>query len=111
MLTTQAAQAIGLALHELGTNALKYGAWSVPEGSVELSWAWEPATHDAYSLQLTWVERGGPSVRAPASRGFGHVVTQTMVAQTTGGEVSTEFHQHGLTWTLSIPGQNFVLLP
>jgi PAS domain S-box-containing protein len=111
MLTTQAAQAIGLALHELGTNALKYGAWSVPDGSVGVSWAWEPATHDANRLQLTWVERGGPAVRPPGSRGFGRVVTEFMVAQTTGGEVSMEFRPAGLTWTLSIPGQNFALLP
>ena len=109
MLTAQAAQAIGLALHELGTNAIKHGAWSVSEGQVEFSWASDPSADDPDRMRLRWVERGGPPVIPPAAKGFGHVVIESMVAQTTGGEVSMEFDSLGLVWTLSISGQNLVL--
>lgn len=108
MLTAQAAQPIGLALHELGTNATKYGAWSVPEGRVDLTWTWNPAPDDAGTLRVTWRERGGPPVAEPAGKGFGHVVIENMVAQATGGKVSIDYDPLGLTWTLSIPSQNLV---
>ena len=108
MLTAQAAQAMGLALHELGTNAVKHGAWSVPQGKVEFSWALVPAQDDPNQLRLTWVERGGPQVGPPAVKGFGHVVVESMVAQATGGKVSMEFNPEGLIWTLSLPEQSLV---
>jgi two-component sensor histidine kinase len=109
MLTAQAAQAIGLALHELGTNATKHGAWSVPEGNVEIAWALGTAQDGEGRLTMKWVERGGPQVTAPSTKGFGHVVIESMVGQSTGGEVSMEFNPLGLTWMLSIPDQNLVL--
>jgi PAS domain S-box-containing protein len=108
MLTTQAAQAIGLALHELATNALKHGAWLMPSGGVSVSWAFEANSRDPGVLQLNWVERGGPLVAQPDSKGFGRVVIERMVAQAIGGEVSMDFNPLGLTWTLSIPDRNLV---
>ena len=108
MLTAQAAQAIGLAFHELGTNAIKHGAWSVPEGRVELSWSWEGDV-EANKLSLSWIERGGPPVGRPASQGFGHVVIERMVAQSTRGEVSMQFNPVGLIWTVLIPIESLVL--
>ena len=68
MLTPQAAQAIGLALHELGTNAIKHGAWSVPSGSVSIAWTLDSHSNGASVLQLRWDERGGPLVTEPVRK-------------------------------------------
>jgi PAS domain S-box-containing protein len=103
MLTPQAAQAIGLALHELGTNAVKHGAWSVPTGKVLMSWTFDADPEGVNVLQVRWDERGGPSVTRPVSKGFGHVVIESMVGQATGGEVRMDFGPVGLTWILSVP--------
>jgi two-component system CheB/CheR fusion protein len=69
-LDTSLAVPLGLALHELATNATKYGSLSIPGGSVELSWTVGQA-NGAESLSLIWRETGGPRVRAPSRRGFG----------------------------------------
>jgi PAS domain S-box-containing protein len=100
MLTSEAAQAVGLALHELATNALKYGAWSVPSGKVAVSWLFGEGSSD---LTLNWVEAGGPRVIAPDRTGFGHLVIVSMVEQALKGEVKLNFEPSGLTWTLRIP--------
>lgn len=106
--TTEAAQAIGLALHELATNAIKYGSLSAPAGKVRLAWAFDNNTADAPRLRISWVERGGPPVDPPTEKGFGHVVIESVVAQSVNGEVSLEFASEGLTWTLSMPTTNLV---
>ena len=69
-LDTSLAVPLGLALHELATNATKYGSLSIPGGSVELSWTVGQA-NGAESLSLIWRETGGPRVKAPSRRGFG----------------------------------------
>ena len=104
MLKAEAAQPIGLALHELATNALKYGAWSVPSGRVEVSLS--PAESGA--VQLSWLESNGPQVTVPDKKGFGHVVIESMITQSVGGEVTLDYRQAGLSWTLTIPAQNLV---
>jgi PAS domain S-box-containing protein len=109
VLTSGATQAIGLALTELATNAIKHGAWSVPDGTVTVKWAYGAAGTGAPSLRLSWLEAGGPSVTLPTSKGFGHVVIESMVAQSTGGEVSIEFDPAGLKWTLVMPPSNVVI--
>ena len=109
MLTTQAAQAIGLALHELATNAIKHGAWSLATGNVAVSWSLDAKRDDTYVLRVRWVERGGPMVSQPESKGFGHVVIEGMVAQATGGEVRMDFGPLGLTWLLSVPSSSVVI--
>ena len=109
MLTPQAAQTIGLALHELGTNAIKHGAWSVPSGNVSIAWTFDAYPKGANVLQLRWDERGGPLVTRPVSKGFGHVVIGSMVGQATGGEVCMDFGTLGLTWTLSVPASSLVI--
>lgn len=94
-------QAIGLALHELGTNAGKYGALSTDAGRVEVSW-----TVDDDVFEMTWTESGGPEVSAPTSRGFGTVMMQKMLERTVGGEVSLDYAPSGLTWRLKCPVKN-----
>ena len=103
MLTAEAAQAIGLALHELATNATKYGAWLTPVGNVTLSWQFNDDSRD---LELRWLERGGPSVDAPTRKGFGQVVIEKMVALSVNGQVAMMFEPEGLEWTLSVPRSN-----
>ena len=108
MLTAPAAQAIGLALNELATNAIKHGAWSSPAGKVTITWEWRAQSSDEDILILKWEETAGPTVKPPAAKGFGHVVIDAMVAQATNGEVTMEFRPEGFVWVLSIPGECFV---
>ena len=98
MLKPEAAQNIGLALHELTTNALSYGALSRPEGAVSLVWRLEDGR-----LNIEWRESGGPSLATPPREGFGHKVIKKLVAQALDGEATLNFPPDGLVWTLSIP--------
>jgi PAS domain S-box-containing protein len=80
LLAPNVAQAIAVALHELATNAAKYGALSSAEGRVDLAW-----THAADGrLDLRWSESGGPAVRAPTRQGFGGRIITQMIAQLDG---------------------------
>jgi two-component sensor histidine kinase len=108
LLTAEAAQAIGLALHELATNAIKYGALSVPHGKVRVSWAFASNPGAPRHLQMSWVERGGPPVTTPSRKGFGHIVIERMVAESLNGEIAMVFAPEGLNWALSIPMANLV---
>jgi two-component sensor histidine kinase/PAS domain-containing protein len=101
-LTAEAAQAIGLALHELATNAVKHGALSVPHGRLAISWQLDRA-RDAEGLKLIWRERGGPLVTVPERTGFGHVVIKRMVEQAVQGTVELNFASEGLEWSLQAP--------
>ncbi len=79
------AQAIAMTLHELATNAAKYGALSVPNGEVDLKWS-----HEANGrLHLRWTETGGPTVQEPTRKGFGGRIIEQMIGQLKG---ETIFH-------------------
>jgi PAS domain S-box-containing protein len=80
LLEPNAAQAIAVALHELATNAAKYGALSVAKGQVDLKWSHEADER----LILRWTEIGGPAVQAPARQGFGCRVVERMIEQLRG---------------------------
>ncbi len=95
------AQAIGLALHELATNAGKYGALSTDTGQVNISWGIEDDT-----FTMHWIERGGPLVSPPKRRGFGTVVIETMAKRSVGGSVDLEYASPGMTWRLTCPAAN-----
>lgn len=106
-LNPQTTESIGLALHELATNAVKHGALSVPSGKVNVAWAVEPPSGAApEALRLTWIERGGPAVAEPSRQGFGHVVFERIVARALNGDVKMTFEPEGLNWQLSIPTVN-----
>jgi PAS domain S-box-containing protein len=94
----KAAQSLALILHELATNAAKHGALSAPEGRVELAWAVEGPT-----LRLVWREKGGPEVRSPARRGFGHLLVEEAAAHDLGSRARLEFRREGLTYELEAP--------
>jgi PAS domain S-box-containing protein len=94
-LNAAAAQAIGLAIHELATNAGKYGALSVDAGRVEVGW-WL----DGDIFSMNWIERNGPPVSPPERRGFGSTVVDSMAKLSVGGEVQLDYAPSGLMWRL-----------
>jgi two-component sensor histidine kinase len=102
-LNAAAAQAIGLALHELATNAGKYGALSTDRGRVDVFWA-----IDGDSLAMSWTERDGPPVSAPERRGFGTMVMKTMTERSENGAVQVDYPRSGLMWRLTCPAANVV---
>lgn len=106
LLTPKAVQNLGLAFHELCTNAMKYGALSVPGGRVRVIWSLEGG-----ALRITWIEQGGPPVAPPTRQGFGRVVAEQALASALLAEVSTEFPTAGLHWTLLLPAEHFSLHP
>jgi two-component sensor histidine kinase len=95
------AQAIGLALHELATNAGKYGALSTDSGRVDI--CWQAA---ANMFNMNWTENEGPPVVTPTRRGFGSTVIDTMAKESLGGEVAIYYARSGLMWQLTCPAAN-----
>jgi PAS domain S-box-containing protein len=100
-LNAAAAQAIGLTLHELATNAGKYGALSTDMGRVDASWA-----TDGDIFTMSWSERDGPPVSAPKRRGFGTMVIEGMAKQSVDGAIEVHYAPSGLTWRLNCPTAN-----
>jgi two-component system CheB/CheR fusion protein len=101
-LVPREALAIGLVAHELATNAVKYGALSVPDGELAIRWAVEPP-ENRERLVLLWTERGGPSVVAPKHNGFGRLMIERTLKHELKGEVVMEFVPEGLRVTLRMP--------
>jgi PAS domain S-box-containing protein len=93
-----AAQAIGLALHELATNAAKYGALSTERGHVDIRWG-----TDGKTFTMSWTEREGPPVSAPRRRGFGTIVMEAMAERSVDGAADLDYAPSGLTWRLICP--------
>jgi two-component sensor histidine kinase len=107
MLRTEAVQNVGLALHELATNASKYGALSTPSGSIEIEWTFESGELGKRPLRLTWRESGGPPVTAPSQKGFGCFVLERVTVNAL-GEGTLEFKPDGLLWTCIIRPEHLV---
>ncbi len=97
------AQTVALALHELATNAAKYGALSVPSGCVRITWDVQPD-----SVELHWQESGGPAVETPTAKGFGTRVIGAIIEGQLGGLAGFDWRREGLQCTLSIPRSNTV---
>jgi two-component sensor histidine kinase len=100
-LNAAAAQGIGLALHELVTNASKYGALLTDRGRADIGWGTEGNT-----LTMSWIERDGPPVSAPKRRGFGTIVMEAMAERSVDGVVDLHYPPSGLTWRLTCPVAN-----
>jgi two-component sensor histidine kinase len=99
-LNPKAAEQIGLALHELGTNAVKHGALSVPTGVVTIRWDLETGEAHNPVLRFTWEEVGGPRVEQPQRQGFGDVVLTEIVPLSLRGNASLAFEPEGVKWVL-----------
>ncbi|WP_029031841.1 PAS domain-containing protein [Salinarimonas rosea] len=101
-LPSDVALSIGMAAHELATNAVKYGSLSVPTGTLRVSWDVE-TSGGRRSLRLSWVERGGPPVAPPTRQGFGTRLLRHMLGGQFSSDVDMRFDREGLTFTLGVP--------
>jgi PAS domain S-box-containing protein len=99
MLNPELAQAMAITLHELATNAAKYGALSVSEGSVRVEWALATDRR----LVLRWTEAGGPPVKPPTRSGFGTNVMEAMIRDQLRGEVRLDWRAEGLACEITLP--------
>jgi len=95
-LDAQRALGLALAIHELATNAAKYGALSVPEGRVAVEWGLEPGSR----FWFEWRETGGPAVEPPTRHGFGTRLTERIVPGYFGGTARTAYEPKGITYRL-----------
>lgn len=102
-LSPEAAQSIGMALHELATNAAKYGAFSSANGQVQIDWMLgsEPDT----LFMLSWRETGGPPVEAPQRKGFGTKLIAQMIERALGAKTELAFEPEGIAWTMTCPAE------
>ncbi len=104
-LSAAAAQTIGMALHELATNAGKHGALSDAQGIVEVTWNLI-GNGEVPEFEICWHERNGPPVAPPERRGFGHTVVVRMVEHALDAAVSLQHDPGGLVWRMTAPAQS-----
>jgi PAS domain S-box-containing protein len=102
LLRPEAAQSLGLALHELATNAAKYGALSVPTGQVSITWNWQPPAQSA-GITINWVESGGPPVSGRDRVGFGSMMIERNLSRSIGADVQLTFAPEGVRCRIDIP--------
>ena len=100
-LAPRTAVSLALAFHELGTNAMKYGALSNDDGAVEVRWSLHGP--EDQRLRLQWTERGGPEVAPPGRRGFGSRMIERGLAAELGGTVNMDYRPEGLVSTIDAP--------
>lgn len=101
-LNPKAALALALAIHELGTNASKYGALSSPQGVVDIAWSVDRSGGEA-ALVIRWEESGGPEVKEPDHRGFGSMLIERSIAYELEGNTTVEYRKEGLLCSIAIP--------
>ncbi|MDQ3920810.1 MAG: PAS domain-containing protein [Actinomycetota bacterium] len=99
----RAALALGMMIHELATNAVKYGALSVATGRIEVSSGTEVDSDGQEALRLEWQERGGPPVKPPARRGFGSLLVERSISHELHGRAEVCFEPAGLRYSIVIP--------
>ena len=103
LVTASAAQSIGLAIHELATNAGKYGALSNAAGRISLACSVAPDQSATERFTLAWTECDGPPVSPPERRGFGTTVIERMAAMALGANITLAYPPTGLVWRLACP--------
>lgn len=101
-LEAKPALALAMAIHELATNAGKYGALSVREGQVEITWETRRRNKHLW-LHMIWTERGGPRVKPPSRRGFGTRLITDGIVYELGGEVKLDYPSTGVTCIFDVP--------
>ena len=101
-LNPKAALAIALVMHELGTNASKYGALSAPQGVVDITWTVDRSGEEPM-LVICWQESQGPEVKEPEHRGFGSMLIERSIAYELDGNATVEYRKKGLLCVIRIP--------
>lgn len=104
-LKPEAAQSLGLALHELAVNAANFGALSVPQGRISISWNRDG---DSGAVAVDWREESGPKVKNRRKKGFGSMVIERNLARALDAEVTLNFDPDGLRCRISIPASQIV---
>lgn len=105
MLGARAVSAFSLALHELATNASKYGALTTNNGTVTITWEIASSAHNSL-VHFQWSEMGGPSVSVPQRRGFGSRVIESALAVEIGGTAEIDFRPSGILFEVTAPLSN-----
>jgi PAS domain S-box-containing protein len=108
-LTAAATQAMAMVLHELATNAAKYGALSTPRGQVSVRWDVRSNGVIPSTLTLAWSERGGPAVTVPAQTGYGTSIIRNLIPYEIGGTVEHALARDGVHCTITIPAEHATL--
>jgi two-component sensor histidine kinase len=103
-LNAAAVQTIGMAIHELATNAVKHGALSNESGSVVVIWTLA-GEGPAERFSLCWKERDGPAVGKPSRHGLGHGLLTVMTPHTLSGKARLDYAADGVTWTVECPAE------
>ena len=109
VLRPRAVLTLAMAVHELTTNAAKYGALSAPGGRIEIQWQPVRADNSRPVLRIDWLERGGPPVADPGQRGFGSKLIEGSIAAELGGTARLTFEPEGLHCQIAIPLENAVV--
>ncbi len=109
LLKTAVAEGLGMALHELAVNAIKYGAFANNSGRVQI--AWDVVDGNSPRFTMTWTENGGAPTKPPAKRGFGYAVMTDILERRTDGRVTLEFAAEGLRWRLEAPPEAVLAAP
>jgi len=100
-ITSDATLSLAMAIHELATNAAKYGAFSVAEGRVDISWS---RIFDAQGdrLRIEWVETGGPEISPPSRSGFGSQLVKSTLEGSLSGQVDYDWEPNGLRVVINL---------
>jgi two-component sensor histidine kinase len=104
-LSSAAAQSIGMVIHELATNTVKYGALSCGKGRIDIAWETDNTVAEPV-FSISWTEIDGPPIFAPTHRGFGTTVVTKMVEMGLDGETGLDYRSTGLIWRFSCPLKN-----
>jgi len=107
-ISASAAQTLGMALHELATNAGKYGALSSNEGRICVNWSIGHGPGEPECFHMAWCERGGPTVNVRAREGFGSTVLGPMTEMSLDAQVQFDFAPSGVIWRLECPVKNII---
>ena len=102
-LKPEAANILGMALHELATNATKYGALSVPEGRLSIAWRLDGTEAEDPHFHFSWRESDGPPVIPPTRRGFGRKLTGKIAAASLKARIELDFPPEGVAWVVDAP--------
>jgi PAS domain S-box-containing protein len=108
LISAAAAQTIGMALHELATNAGKYGSLSNSDGRVDIDWNLDCSEARKETFTMRWRETGGPPVVAPEKNGFGSAIIGSLAEMSLGAKIELEFLPSGLSWSLTCPAGEVV---
>ena len=102
VLPSELAVPVGMALHELTTNALRHGSLADPDGRLQVTWWVEDGT-SGRALRWNWAEHDGPPAAHPTRQGFGHRLLNKVLATQTGAEVDVDFAPDGLRVSVRMP--------